>query len=474
MLLVVETITWKPHIETAMEIAYDRHESGEDVLYCNLRDGLPICEDQSASHALINLPKIRIRRSQDILQARGVPCLRPGYARRTRAQARSAARKLLANCRSLEDVKQLSYGSFRDIGWGAISSTASLLRASDISPARHGRMLRRFVEASILVYDKVRDLINEFQPSEVLFFNGRFATTRAVMRAAESLGVAWRIHERGRDKDHYWITACTPHDVDRIQDQMLQRWTPAEEAIARDFFESRRSRVERSWHSFTTRQTVGRLPEEMNAPGDWVTFFTSSEDELLSIGDSMVNKDYPSQLGAIRAVADAVQSMAGTRLCVRVHPHIALKGRSDRRKWASLELPGALVLGPEDPTDSYALIERSKVVCSYGSTVGIEATYWGRPSLLFSRSYYDRLGVSTKAGDAAQVSAFLRAPIVCEQDRTLAYGAFWSNLGQPYHHYQADQLHRGRIFGTYLDDSAAVRTAKAMLGPLSRRFGSGH
>ena len=468
MLLIIETITWKPHIETAIEIALNSRESGQDVVYCNLRSGLPICEDHSVSHTIFDLPETRIGRAGSLLQQAGTTLLRPQYNQLERKHARTTARSLLSGCQTLEDVKQLGYGEFRDVGWGAISSTASVQRTSDVSLWRHRKMLRAFVESSILVYEMVRSLIDQLQPSEVLFFNGRFATTRAVMRAAESRGVPWRIHERGRDKDHFWVTDCMPHDVDRIQALMQNKWQADQEAASRTFFNSRRNRVERDWHSFTRKQDLGRLPEGLAKTEDLVTFFTSSEDELLAIGDSLVNHLYPTQLDAIRAVAAAVDSMPNTRLCIRVHPHIAHKSRSDRRKLDALNIPGAIVLGPEDPVDTYALIDRSKVVCSYGSTIGIEATYWGRPSLLFSRSYYDGLGVCETAVDASQVLAFLHAPRVFPQERTLPYGAFWELLGDPYRHYRADNLHRGKICGLYLDDSRAIRAAKMMFGPISR------
>ena len=111
------------------------------------------------------------------------------------------------------------------------------------------------------------------------------------------------------------------------------------------------------------------------------------------------------------------------------------------------------------------------MVCTYGSTVGIEATYWGRPSLLFGPSYYDRLGVAQMAGDAAQIRAFLREPVVFPQERTLPYGAFWETLGEPYRYYRAETLHRGSICGVYLDDSAPIRAARKLFGPGARLLG---
>jgi CDP-glycerol glycerophosphotransferase (TagB/SpsB family) len=160
------------------------------------------------------------------------------------------------------------------------------------------------------------------------------------------------------------------------------------------------------------------------------------------------------------------------RFCVRIHPHVAKKSRADRAQWTNLDLPGVLVIGPDDATDSYALIDRSRIVCTYGSTVGIEATYWNRPSLLFSASYFDQLGVCEIATSAEQIREFLRNPVVFPRDRTLPYGAFWTMLGEPYRYYQANGLHRGSICGVYLDDSLAVRLARKLLRLVSRLFGA--
>jgi hypothetical protein len=473
MLLIIETITWKPHVETAMEIAFRRREQGEEVLYCNLRLGLPACEDASPLHMAIDLPEIRVRRARELLEREGVRFLRPEYPAAALAAAASEARSLLAGCRDEDDLKALRHAGYHDIGWGVISSVVSITRNSSVALASHRGMLRRYTEAAILVYDQVCSLIDEFKPDQVLFFNGRFATTRAVLRAAESRGTPWRIHERGGDRDRYWVTDCMPHDMVRIQDKILDGWKEDQADAGHAFFQARRQRIERDWHSFARDQTIGRLPEAMQGEGEWVSFFTSSEDEMLAIADSFSNERFPNQIDAIRAVAQAVASIEGLRLCVRVHPHTGEKSRADRDKWAALELPGALVIGPGDRTDSYALMDRSRVVCTYGSTVGVEATYWGRPSLLLAPSYYDRLDVAARAGDVDEIAAFLRAPQVFPRERALPYGAFWELLGEPYRYYQAENLHRGKICGVYLDDTLSMRAARMLMRPGAKLLGKG-
>ena len=459
MLLVIETITWKPHVETAMEIALRRHQEGEAVIYCNLRRGLPVCEDRSRWHALFHLPETRIARAGQLLEKEGIGFRRPHYSDAERAHASAEATRLVGACGSIDDVRALAYRGFHDLGWSAISSVVTAAKDSRLEIGRHRALLRDYCQAAIMVFEKTLSLLEETQPTQVLLFNGRFATTRAVLRAAQARGVDWRIHERGGDKSRFWLTDYPPHDLDRVQERMRSDWRPEHEGAAHEFFRSRRARVERGWHSFTTGQDHGRLPAEMRE-GEWVSFFTSSEDEMVAIGDALANHRFPTQRSAIATLASAAAQVPGLRLCVRVHPHLAHKSARESRSWHEFRLPGVLVLAPDDPTDSYALIERSSVVCSYGSTVGIEATYWGRPSLLFARSYYDRLGVATQAEDRDQVHAFLRAPATMPADATLPYGAFFSRLGESYRYYVADGLHRGSILGVYLDDSLPIRAAR--------------
>jgi hypothetical protein len=325
MLLIIETITWKPHVETAMEIALRRHEAGDKVVYANLRHALPACEDVTPVHRLLDLPEVRVRRSREILEKRGIEYRRPEYSADELHAAAEEAQRMLLACKDVDELKQLRHGDYFDLGWGVISSAITLTRNSTLTLSRHRKMLQQYCESAILAYDKICQLIDELQPTELLFFNGRFATTRAALRAAQSRGIPWKIHERGGNKDRYWVTDCMPHDMDRIQDKMLAAWRPELAEAGHAFFQARRNRIERDWHSYTRGQQVGRLPVEMDGGGDWITFFTSSEDEMSAIGDSYSGGAFPDQVDAIKAVANAVAKLEGTRLCVRVHPHIAQK-----------------------------------------------------------------------------------------------------------------------------------------------------
>lgn len=462
-LLIIETITWKPHIETAMEIALRELDSGTNIHYYSIRDGLPSCEDKHPIHKFIDLPKTRTQAANALLGSRvGIEHRISGFSAHEMESAAKEATSLTRLVKNNQDFSEIKYKDFHDIGWGALSSAITARRDSTLSYQHNSDLLNSFLISSIMIFDRVIRLIETINPEKVLLFNGRFATTRPVMRAAEHCGVPWLIHERGRDKNHYWLTDYQPHDYVSRQEDMKQSWEPAFEGIAREFFTGRRNRIERDWHSFTKNQKAGKLPTEMRGEGEWVTFFTSSDDELLAIGDEFKNPYFPTQRIAIAAVHEILQKMAGLNLCIRIHPHIAKKSRRDRSNWERLDLPDTVIVGPSEDFDTYAIIERSKVVVSYGSTVGVEATYWQRPSMLMGPSFYDSLNVAQLVRNKDEIFEFLENPRVFPTEGALIYGAHFRTFGTPFEYYEAGGLHHGEILGTNLDNSFPMRVIRRL------------
>jgi hypothetical protein len=448
-LLVVDTNSWRLHHATSMEIALAARERGSKVRYVNLRERLPAVEDATWLPRALDLSTMRIRRARRLLRAQGIELGEPAADPQELPRARLAARRMLEGCADTAALTRLAHGSFADIGWGVLSSVVEVTRNPFASLRAYRALFEDFLTSALLVHELSRRAIEDFAPDAVVLFNGRFASTRPILAAARAAGVRALIHERGCDKDHYWLATEPIHDPDYVQRCIREFWRPELAAAGEEFFRGRRDRVERAWRSFTRDQVAGRIPAPMQA-GRWVAFFTTSEDEYVAIGDQYANPAFPAQIDAVRAVAGIAQR-AGARLCVRVHPNISSKGREQIDFWRRLEIPGGIVVGAEERYDSYAILDRAEVVCSYGSTVGIEATYWGKPSLLLGRSIYDRLGAAFNAGGAAEIASFLEKPTVFPRDGALMYGAFFARFGTRYRHYQADDLFIGRILGTYLD-----------------------
>jgi hypothetical protein len=463
--LVVDTISWRPHLETSMEIALEARERGARVRYLNLRRLLPATEDGSWLPRAIDLNTLRIGRAKQLLRAAGIEVLEPAPPRADLARVRSTAKQLLESCADNAALSRLQHDGFAELGWGVLSSVVEATRNPFASVRSHPQVVERYLASALLAYRLARAAIREFAPDVVVLFNGRYASTRAVLAAAAVEGARALIHDRGCDRDHYWLASEPIHDPDYVQRCIREFWRPELASAGGEWFQQRRARVEKGWISYTKRQVEAKIPPAMHDGARWIVFFSSSEDELVAVGDKYVNAAFPMQIDAVRAVAAAVQRLPGYRLCLRMHPNIASKSPEQIAFWRGLRIPGAIIVGPEEDFDSYAMLDRAHVACSYGSTMGIEATYWARPSLLLNRSLYDGLDATLNARSSAEIEEFFANPKVFPQLGALMFGAFYAGYGLRHRYYQARDLFRGRILGADLDSSAVrlLRAARASL-----------
>ena len=73
-------------------------------------------------------------------------------------------------------------------------------------------------------------------------------------------------------------------------------------------------------------------------------------------------------------------------IIVRVHPQRHNKNNFETLKWLKYESKRVKVIGAEDKTDSYKLMELADVIVSYSSNILVEAAYWGKKSICLSKN----------------------------------------------------------------------------------------
>jgi len=137
-------------------------------------------------------------------------------------------------------------------------------------------------------------------------------------------------------------------------------------------------------------------------------------------------------------------------LVIRLHPHLLKKHPDDMARWLQAAKAGgvAQVIDPGSPVDSYALVEASDVVVTAGSTVGMEAVYWGRPSVLLGPSDYDLLGAVHLARSRERLYELLSDPdLPVDPASALPYGYYRGTFGERFRYYEATGLFSGRFMG---------------------------
>ena len=318
-----------------------------------------------------------------------------------------------------------------------------------------GDMVSRFVVAALSVYRSLQNHLEQNPVARVYVFNGRFAPVRAVLRACQSRGVTCYVHERGHDIHHYAVDKNTgQHDLAYMQQQIRQQWERAagdsrRNEIAEGFYLERSKGIVKSWYSFVDRQQEGLLPASWNPAKRNVAIFNSSEDEFVALDAQWNNPLYTDQVEGLQRIVESLEANHDDiHVYLRIHPNLAGVDNKQSRALYELRREFFEIIPPDDPVSTYALIKHADKVLTFGSTVGIEAVFWGTPSIHAGRSYYQDLEGTYNPGSHEDLITMLKADLPAK-DRTAAlmYGYYFSTYGIPFKYFQATGVAAGRFKG---------------------------
>jgi hypothetical protein len=439
-ILIIEPFYWTPHVETGLELAEILSEQNQ-ITYVG-PDVLRSATDGTAR--FVSRMQYALSRKRTV--SRYVTPKARVYGR---AEIETLERRLnLPNARTFLDptsseLEHLKFDKF-DVGMGVVSSLISLTRDVHYDRERHSELATALGQEAMKLYLLTQELVRANDCDIVILFNGRVAAARGIRRACEAMGVRYIVHERGSSRDKFALFDCsTPHLPDGIRRWADDWWRVSAdpEASGRAFLEKRRKNVATSWYSFTGKQSAGNCP-----PRDGrrrVTFFTSSDDELIAIGDELPpDSPYCDQVHAVRSIGQACRDR-NSEFIVRFHPNTP---PTQQDLVAAAREVTPLVFEPASDVDSYALIDSSDVVFTQNSTVGIEAAAVGKPTFYAGRNVFEgcrSIGrVMTDADVAAAVQA---AEPPADPIDALRYANYFGEHGIRYRYFEP----RGFLSGTY-------------------------
>lgn len=337
--------------------------------------------------------------------------------------------------------------------------------------------IRLELEAAYAVYAGVRDAIARLRPERVYIFNGRFATCHAVVVACEQAGVTYFTHERGGTPDRYLLRErALPHDLAINTAEIETAWRNGaadKEDIARRWYIERRNGVERSWESFTKAQTVGLLPAGFDRAKKNIAVFNSTMEEYASI-KGWESPLYEDEVVGLLRIVDELAAQRDIHIYLRVHPHLKGVSRSDNyqlRAYAELEkrANNLTIIWPESRVHTYELLDRCKIALTFGSTVGVEACFWGTPSVLTGHALYEKLDCAHVPASHAEVMKLLVGdPPAKDQLGALKYGYWETVRGTPFTKFKPTGLYTGEWLGKPCRASLSTRLQSAVLGRLRR------
>lgn len=305
---------------------------------------------------------------------------------------------------SLKNIDSQVYYKTFDVGDSVLSSYISKTRDKDLTQDRHYPSLKELTGYAAMVYSAVTRFIREQGIEEVILFNGRWDYYRAVLRAAQEANIRCRVVENFRSGGYIEVfDSSFPHSIKNKQLNFDTTWnaagpTEAEKvAIGSQFFERKRNGEVIVDKSYTGMQQKNQLPEGIDRSKKLVVIFNSSDDEFAAVGAEYKNPFFTDQSEGITWLVHLFgKELTAFELVVRMHPNllgIQYGYAQDLYALAGL-YPNVHIIKPESKVDSYALMAEAYKIITFGSSIGVESTYWKKPVILLAKAFYSLADVA--------------------------------------------------------------------------------
>jgi hypothetical protein len=278
---------------------------------------------------------------------------------------------------------------------------------------------------------QIGQAVEQLGYDRVYIFGGRHCYSRPFIDAVSRKSEVLR-YEQGGTGTSYVMAAESLYEPLNLA-KLIASY-PLDEAAGERWFKERLSRSA-AWDAgfFTGSQDRGRIPEAL---GDrpFVTFFNTSVDEFYAIRDEVRFGDYATQGDAALAMARICRD-EGKGFAVRFHPHLKFKHPSWRNEWNTHALKelGAILVEPDDPTDTYALAQASESVLSCGSTISFECSFLAKANAVLGDGLAGGMGAAPIVRTEDDLRQFIRAPHLPADARrnALKLGSFYKNGATP-------------------------------------------
>ncbi len=323
-----------------------------------------------------------------------------------------------------------------NIGRGVASSILSYYKDHVVNSEKYGDLINLELKKAVNVYLNFKKIIKQERPDKVVFFNGRFSEVMPLFDYCKVHSIDFSVIEAGAKDNYELYHNCFPHSIEFRTKSTIELWesnpNKAErDKIGHEWFRKKRFGDESFEKSFTKHQKTGELPPNFDSEKHNILIMNSSEDEMKVIGEWKTNL-YNNQNEALLKVLENFKDSSNIHFFLRAHPNLDVEGNIQMKEVYEMNFSNFTVIKPHEKIDTYALIDSCDKVITFGSTSGIEATYWGKPSILIGKSFYYLLPDTVyKPKSYPEIFNLVAQEdlVPLSQDACLPYGYYYSKVG---------------------------------------------
>jgi hypothetical protein len=447
----INTLMKIPNFASELDLMKQHLDAGDEIYVMHCREELQSC--------LVNLSHWKSKCHQCRTRFhRGMKALGLPPERLLHFESQVDYRILPKRFESQEALEAFAIEGV-NLGEGIVSSIAAQLKDHKFDTHEHAALVRQKLEVSYLVYVSIQKHLKALKPDRVYLYNGRLAEAKPVLNSCLHARIPVFVVERAGTQGRYELYPNTiPLDIDYWTQDFRRLWeenpTGRREEIGAFYYEERRQAIDQGDRSFTKNQQQNLLPDGFDPAKKNVAIYLSTEYELAGYPERK-HPVYPFQNECLERLAVDLADDPNIMLWVRCHPNItAVHNRQllelqvmEARNWPNLK-----IIWPDSKVDTYALMDHADITFTFGSTVGIEATFWGKPSVLSGRAFYEHFDVSYIAHSHDELLHLLRADLQPKDKLgALIYGHGLMTNGYPFRYFQQTGLNEGNFLGETLE-----------------------
>jgi hypothetical protein len=284
------------------------------------------------------------------------------------------------------------------LGMLVLPSVRWALRRHDLDDDETTRfLLTEYILSAYSVAKEFERFIEQTQPQAVVLFNGMMYPEAVAGWIARQSRIRVITHEVGMQPLSGFFTEgdATAYPIDIPDDFKLN----AEQEARLDAYLEQRFKGRFSMAGIQFWPEMNGLSETfLERAGRFQQIVPVFTNVIFDTSQPHANRVFPDMFSWLESILDLIHNHPDTFFVIRAHPDEMRLGKESRqtvKEWAARrgvdDLPNAAFVQPGEYLSSYELIQRSKFVMVYNSSIGLEASLMGAAVLCAGKARYTQI-----------------------------------------------------------------------------------
>ena len=342
---------------------------------------------------------------------------------------------------NIESLKKYTVDGY-NIGMGVASTTITILRDHKVDTIKHKGFINRELRNSLDVITTINEYEHSFAPDIIYLFNGRTSIFSPIVSYCKKFNLSFRVYETtSRYNKYHLLENSIPHNIIYRREEISDLWNDTtislekKEEIGISFFKGQRAGINEVEPSYIGLQKK-EIDDDFIKEKEVISFFNSSIDEFAAVpGWENYIYIFNNEVEAIEDICNRYKNDTNKVFILRIHPNLKYLDNTQNRDLRKLkQLENLIIIAPESSISTYSLLDRSDKIITFGSTIGVEACYYGKPVISLGLSFYEHLDVAYMPKDKEELFSLIGEKMLPPKpkENALPYGYWFKTFGESF------------------------------------------